>query len=61
MRARPPTEHPLAARYEEMDAVAIFDEVVVPWERVFLQGDIGLLQRPVPRDARRSPTGFTSS
>jgi 4-hydroxyphenylacetate 3-monooxygenase len=26
-----------------MDAVAIFHEVVVPWERVFLQGDIGLL------------------
>ncbi len=36
-------DHPLAARYEEMDAVAIFHEVVVPWERVFLKGDIGLL------------------
>jgi 4-hydroxyphenylacetate 3-monooxygenase len=38
-----PADEPLAARYEEMDAVAIFHEVVVPWERVFLQGDIGLL------------------
>jgi 4-hydroxyphenylacetate 3-monooxygenase len=42
-QGRPPAEEPLAARYEEMDAVAIFHEVVVPWERVFLQGDIGLL------------------
>jgi 4-hydroxyphenylacetate 3-monooxygenase len=35
-------DHPLTARYEEMDAVVIFHEVLVPWERVFLKGDIGL-------------------
>lgn len=35
-------DHPLTARYEEMDAVAIFHEVVVPWDRVFLKGDIAL-------------------
>jgi 4-hydroxyphenylacetate 3-monooxygenase len=29
---------PLASRYEEMDAVVIFDKVLVPWERVFLYG-----------------------
>ncbi len=27
---------PLASRFEEMDAVVIFDNVVVPWERVFM-------------------------
>jgi 4-hydroxyphenylacetate 3-monooxygenase len=37
-----PADHPLAARYEEMDAVAVFHEVVVPWERVFLKGDPAL-------------------
>ena len=37
-----PADHPLAARFDEMDAVAVFDQVVVPWERVFLKGDIGL-------------------
>jgi 4-hydroxyphenylacetate 3-monooxygenase len=31
---------PLASRFEEMDCVAIFDNVTVPWERVFLCGDI---------------------
>ncbi|HLH22002.1 MAG TPA: 4-hydroxyphenylacetate 3-monooxygenase, oxygenase component [Chloroflexota bacterium] len=37
-----PADHPLAARYEEMDAVAVFHEVVVPWDRVFLKGDPAL-------------------
>jgi 4-hydroxyphenylacetate 3-monooxygenase len=35
-------DYPLSARYEEMDAVAVFDDVLVPWERVFLKGDITL-------------------
>ncbi len=35
-------EHPLAARYEEMDAVVIFHEALIPWDRVFLKGDIAL-------------------
>lgn len=29
---------PLASRFEEMDAVVIFDNVLVPWERLFLYG-----------------------
>jgi 4-hydroxyphenylacetate 3-monooxygenase len=31
--------HPLSSRYEEMDAVLIFDDVLVPWERVLLKGN----------------------
>ncbi|WP_159887428.1 4-hydroxyphenylacetate 3-hydroxylase family protein [Paenibacillus puerhi] len=31
--------HPLSARYDEMDAVLFFDDVLVPWERVLLYGD----------------------
>ncbi|WP_244863116.1 4-hydroxyphenylacetate 3-hydroxylase family protein [Paenibacillus cisolokensis] len=30
--------HPLSAKYEEMDAVLLFDDVLVPWERVLLKG-----------------------
>ena len=37
---RTPFDHPLGARFEEMDAVAIFDNVLVPWERVFLLGSV---------------------
>lgn len=33
-------DHPLSSRFEEMDAVVIFDDVLVPWERVFLLGDV---------------------
>ena len=30
---------PLSSRYEEMDAVVIFDNVLVPWERIFMYGE----------------------
>lgn len=33
-------DHPLASRFEEIDAVVVFDDVLVPWERVFLKGDV---------------------
>lgn len=29
-------DHPLASRFEEIDAVVIFDDVEVPWERCFM-------------------------
>jgi 4-hydroxyphenylacetate 3-monooxygenase len=31
---------PLASRFEEMDCIVFFDNVVVPWERVFLLYDV---------------------
>ncbi|MDR7419542.1 MAG: 4-hydroxyphenylacetate 3-monooxygenase, oxygenase component [Armatimonadota bacterium] len=37
---RPTFDHPLGSRFEEMDAVVIFDDVLVPWERVFLLRDV---------------------
>jgi 4-hydroxyphenylacetate 3-monooxygenase len=33
-------DHPLGSRFEEMDAVVIFDNVLVPWDRVFLLRDV---------------------
>jgi aromatic ring hydroxylase len=32
-------EHPLAARGDELDAVVMFDDVLVPWNRVFHMGN----------------------
>ncbi|MDV3293144.1 MAG: 4-hydroxyphenylacetate 3-monooxygenase, oxygenase component [Nitrososphaerales archaeon] len=32
-------DHPLASRFDEQDAVVVFDDVLVPWERVFLLED----------------------
>lgn len=37
---RSPYDHPLGARFEELDAVVVFDDVFIPWERVFLYRDI---------------------
>ena len=36
---------PLSSRYEEMDAVITFNEVFVPWERVFIYRDPDLCNR----------------
>ncbi|HDR5354334.1 TPA: 4-hydroxyphenylacetate 3-hydroxylase [Bacillus thuringiensis] len=33
-------DHPLASRFEEMDAVLIFNDVLIPWERVFAFNNI---------------------
>jgi len=32
-------DHPLASRFDEQDAVVIFDDVLVPWDRVFILED----------------------
>ena len=32
-------DHPLGSRFEEMDAVVVFDDVHVPFERCFLLGN----------------------
>jgi 4-hydroxyphenylacetate 3-monooxygenase len=32
-------DHPLANRFDEQDAVVVFDDVLVPWERVFILED----------------------
>lgn len=36
---------PLSSRYEELDAVVIFENVLVPWERVFMYRDPALCNR----------------
>lgn len=35
-------DHPLAVNFEEPDALLIFDDVLVPWDRVFLHNDVAL-------------------
>lgn len=30
---------PLSSRYEEMDAVVVFENVFIPWERIFMYGE----------------------
>jgi 4-hydroxyphenylacetate 3-monooxygenase len=38
-------DNPLASRFDEMDAVVVFDKVLVPWERVFINQDYDRVNR----------------
>jgi 4-hydroxyphenylacetate 3-monooxygenase/anthranilate 3-monooxygenase (FAD)/4-hydroxyphenylacetate 3-monooxygenase len=40
-----PERLPLTARFDEVDATLIFDDVLVPWDRVFVYRDPGRAQR----------------
>jgi anthranilate 3-monooxygenase (FAD)/4-hydroxyphenylacetate 3-monooxygenase len=40
--SRHPFDHPLSSNFEEADCLVVFDDVLVPWERVFLHGDVDL-------------------
>jgi len=42
-------DRPLSSRYDEEDALAIFDDVTVPWERVFVYGDIEIFNGMMSR------------
>lgn len=35
-----PFDYPLSSRLDENDSILVFDEVEVPWENVFLNGDV---------------------
>jgi anthranilate 3-monooxygenase (FAD) / 4-hydroxyphenylacetate 3-monooxygenase len=35
-------DHPLATNFEEADALVVFEDVLVPWERVFLYNDVAI-------------------
>lgn len=41
-------DHPLASRFEEMDALLVFDDVVVPWDRIFLYNNVEAANKLYP-------------
>ena len=47
-----PFDYPLSSRLDENDAVFILDKVLVPWENVFVYGDVEKANNFFPR------TGF---
>jgi 4-hydroxyphenylacetate 3-monooxygenase len=50
-------DHPLGSRFEEMDAIVFFNDVLVPWERVFLLGDVELCNNWGTATNRNGHTG----
>ncbi|HEY6737691.1 MAG TPA: 4-hydroxyphenylacetate 3-hydroxylase N-terminal domain-containing protein [Actinopolymorphaceae bacterium] len=53
---RDPFDHPLAG-FDEIDATCVFDNVFVPWERVFFYGDVSLANRLYDATTARHHTG----
>lgn len=41
-------DRPVSSRFDEMDAIAVFDHVLIPWERLFIYRNMDLHNRIVP-------------
>ena len=54
-------DHPLSARFEEPDAVAVFEDVLVPWDRVFIYGDVGMANTLLPQVNIQNHTGHQTA
>ena len=54
-------DHPLGARFEEPDAVCVFDDVLVPWDRVFLHGDVKMGNAMFAQGSVRNHTGHQTA
>ncbi len=54
-------DFPLSAQFDEMDATVVFDNVLVPWDRVFLHGDIALLNRMYRESRMRELTAHQTN
>jgi 4-hydroxyphenylacetate 3-monooxygenase len=38
-------DYPLTSRYDEPDALVVFDDVLIPWDRVFIDRDVTAVRR----------------
>jgi 4-hydroxyphenylacetate 3-monooxygenase oxygenase component len=54
-------DHPLGARFEEPDAVCVFDDVLIPWDRVFLYGDVKMGNAMFGQASIRNNTGHQTA
>jgi anthranilate 3-monooxygenase (FAD)/4-hydroxyphenylacetate 3-monooxygenase len=54
-------DHPLGSRFEEPDAVCVFDDVLIPWDRVFLYGDVKMGNAMFGEASIRNNTGHQTA
>jgi 4-hydroxyphenylacetate 3-monooxygenase oxygenase component len=54
-------DHPLGARFEEPDAVCVFNDVLIPWERVFLYNDVKMGNALFAQASIRNHTGHQTA
>jgi anthranilate 3-monooxygenase (FAD)/4-hydroxyphenylacetate 3-monooxygenase len=58
---RSPFDHPLGVNFEEPDAMMIFDDVLVPWDRVFVHDDVAISNAVFPDTNLRSYTAHQTA
>ncbi len=54
-------DHPLSSRFEENDSLLVFNDVFVPWERVFCYRDVALCNAIYPDTALRNHTAHQTN
>lgn len=54
-------DHPLASNFEECDSMLIFNDVFVPWERVFVFRDVGISNGVFPEGGLRAHTAHQTN
>ena len=53
-------DYPLSSRFDEVDATVVFDDVVVPWEHVFIYRDVGLVNAQFHESPSHTLANFQS-
>jgi 4-hydroxyphenylacetate 3-monooxygenase len=54
-----PFDYPLSSRLDENDSILVFDKVLIPWENVFLYGDLENAKWAWPQFVARTGDGAT--
>ena len=54
-------DHPLGSRFEEPDAMVVFDDVLIPWERVFLHDNVALANKLFTSASIQNNTGHQTA
>jgi anthranilate 3-monooxygenase (FAD)/4-hydroxyphenylacetate 3-monooxygenase len=54
-------DHPFATRFEECDSLLVFDDVLVPWDRVFMYNDVTLSNAMYPESNLRQYTAHQTA
>jgi 4-hydroxyphenylacetate 3-monooxygenase len=53
-------DYPLSSRFDEVDATVVFDDVVVPWEQVFIYRDVSLVNAQFHESPSHTLANFQS-
>lgn len=54
-------DHPLGGRFEEPDAMVVFDDVLIPWERVFLHENVAMANKLFTSASIQNNTGHQTA